>query len=202
MFTFAARTRDSAVVWPSQFRHWQVGLPLLGLAALGTGMLPGCSTSEAHQSPSLETSEILELIQEGRNRNDPKNDVEVDLGKFRVTHATTDGSESLLLVDFQLLAVLPSQRQQALEASLPASTYRLRDAVIALVQKTDTEHLTDPSLAYFKSELVAAINRILQERLIKDVVFSDFSVHDAHNAPFPTTATGGAEKKKSSGHGH
>lgn len=190
MFRFVACLSDDA----------GLGLLVLALAALGT--LPGCSTSDAHSSPSLETSEILELIQEGSNRSDPKNDVEVDLGKFRVTHATTDGSQSLLLVDFQLLAVIPSQKQPALEAALPASTYRLRDAVIALVQKTETEHLTDPSLAYFKSELVAAINRILQDRLVKDVVFSEFSVHDAHNAPFPTTATGGAEKKKASGHGH
>jgi hypothetical protein len=125
MLTLATGSRDSA---------WLL-VSILGLAAVAGGILPGCSTSEAHQSPSLETSEILELIQEGRNRNDPKNDVEVDLGKFRVTHATTDGSESLLLVDFQLLAVLPSQRQPALEEALPASTYRLRDAVIALVKR-------------------------------------------------------------------
>jgi hypothetical protein len=202
MFTLAAGSRDSArsclAAPPNSRSTWA----LVGWMLLCTGVVTGCSSSEAHQSPSLETSEILELIQVGRNRNDPKNDVEVDLGKFRVTHATTDGSEKLLLVDFQILAVLPSQKQTVLEAALPASTYRLRDAVIALVQKTDTEHLTDPSLAYFKTELVAAINRILQERLVKDVIFSEFSVHDAHNAPFPTTATGGAEKKKSAGHGH
>jgi hypothetical protein len=49
---------------------------------------------------------------------------------------------------------------------------------------------------------VAAINRVLQERLVKDVVFSDFSVHDAHEAPFPTSSPAEAPKKKPSGHGH
>ena len=44
-------------------------------------------------------------------------------------------------------------------------------------------------------------DRVLQQRLIKDVVFSNFSVHDAHNAPFPTTTAGSPAKKKSSGHG-
>jgi flagellar basal body-associated protein FliL len=44
------------------------------------------------------------------------------------------------------------------------------------VQETESEQLTDPGLAFFRSEVVAAINRILQERLVKDVAFSEFSV--------------------------
>jgi flagellar basal body-associated protein FliL len=175
-----------------------VALALLGCAAF-TSL--SCSSSEEKPAASLEAAEILELISDGQRRNDPKNDVEVDLGKFRVTHSVGESGEVLLLVDFQLFAVLPGEKQPAIDAALPTYSNRLRDAVISLVQSIDTEHLTDPSLAFLKAEIIAGANRVLQERLVKDVVFSNFSVHDAHMAPFPTTTSGGEAKPKKSGHG-
>ncbi len=166
------------------------------------GAASSCSRAEPAHNDSGEAGEILELINEGQNKIDPQGYAEVDLGKFRVTHAVAGDDEALLLVDFRLYGVLPVERQQVLEQALPTYNNRLRDAVISLVQRTDTEHLTDPSLAFFKAELVAAVNRVLQQRLVRDVVFSDFSVHDAHEAPFPTSSSGGAPAKKPSGHGH
>jgi len=180
-------------------RCWNlVALALLGCAAL-TSL--SCSSSEEKPAGSLEAAEILELISQGQRRNDPLNDVEVELGKFRITHSVGDKDEVLLLVEFQLIAVVPGEKQPALGAALPTYSNRLRDAVISLVQSIDTEHLTDPSLAYLKAEMIAGANRVLQERLVKDVVFSNFSVHDAHMAPFPTTTSGGEAKPKKSGHG-
>lgn len=175
-----------------------IALTLLACAAL---LSASCSGSKAKSAASLEAAEILELINEGVKRNDPHSDIEIDLGKFRVTHAVSKEDEVLLLVEFQLFAVLSKQKQAELQAALPTYSNRIRDAVIGLVQKTDTEHLTDPSLTFLKAEVVSAANRVLQDRLIKDVAFSDFSVHDAQNAPFPTTTSGGEEKKKPSGHG-
>ncbi len=174
------------------------------VASAGGGTSSSCSSTEKKPAASAEANEILELISDGQRKIDPQGYVEVDLGKFRVTHAVggTD-DEALLLVDFQLYGVLPLERKEALEHALPTYNNRLRDAVISLVQRTDTEHLTDPSLAFFKAELVADVNRILQQRLVKEVVFSNFSVHDAHDAPFPTSSSGGEPKKKpAGGHGH
>lgn len=173
------------------------------LSLLGSVCITGlaCSTSDDEGVALLEAAEILELINEGRDENDPRGDVEVDLGKFRVTHAVGDEEEVLLLVDFQLFAVLSGQKQAALEAALPAYGNRLRDMVISLLQSIDTEHLTDPSLAYLRAEMIAGINRVLQERLVNGVAFSNFSVHDAHLAPFPTTTTSSDVKPKKQGHG-
>ncbi len=78
----------------------------------------------------------------------------------------------------------------------PGATAGLRT-----IQSIATENLRDPNLAYSKAELIGGINRVLHQRLLKDVVFSDFSVHDAHQAPFPTTATADKEKPKKAGHG-
>ncbi len=165
-----------------------------------------CSDSVDHGAASLEAAEILGLIREGSAEHDPRGDAEVDLGRFRVTHAVGNEEEVLLLIDFQLIAVVSSQKQLALEAALPAYSNRLRDMVISLLQSTDTEHLTDPSLAYLKAEIIAGINRVLQNRLVKNVAFSNFSVHDAHLAPFPTSTAGSSDKPKKSahagGHGH
>ncbi len=177
---------------------------LTALFLAGTAAASGlsCSRGESDSSASIEAGEILELINDGQRKIDPRGYVEVDLGKFRVTHAAHGDDEALLLVDFQLYGVLPAEKREALEHALPTYNNRLRDAVISLVQRTDTEHLTDPSLAFFKAELVAGVNRVLQERLVRDVVFSDFSVHDAHEAPFPTSNSRGQPPKKAAGHGH
>jgi flagellar basal body-associated protein FliL len=180
--------------------HTSAGaLAALCLVASAGGSASSCSSSEQHAASS-EAREILELINEGQKKIDPQGYVEVELGKFRVTHAVNGDDEALLLVDFRLFGVLPKERQEALEHALPTYNNRMRDAVISLVQKTETEHLTEASLALFKAELVAAINRVLQERLVKEVVFSDFSVHDAHEAPFPTSSPTAPPKKKSGGH--
>ena len=176
-------------------------LVLLSLLTSASFSSLACSSSTNHPAASLEAAEILELISEGREVNDPRGDVEVDLGRFRITHVVGDEEEVLLLVDCQLCAVISRQKQAAFETALPAYSNRLRDMVISLLQSTDTEHLTDPSLAYLKAETIAGINRVLQQRLVKDVAFSNFSVHDAHLAPFPTSAAGGEEKPKKSGTG-
>jgi flagellar basal body-associated protein FliL len=180
--------------WPRLRRVF--ALSLLSCAAASS---LSCSHSDEKSAAALEAAEILELVNEGQN--DPRSDVEIDLGTFRVTHAVGRDDEILLLVDFQLYGVLSQHKQVALDAALPGYSNRVRDAIISLVQSIDTEHLTDPSLAFLKSEIIASINRVLQQRLVKDVVFSNFSVHDAHNAPFPTTTSGPPPKKKSSGHG-
>jgi hypothetical protein len=171
----------------------------LGLLMCVAAACASCSDSNEKSAAALEAAEILELVSEGQS--DPRSDVEVDLGTFRVTHAVAEGDEELLLVDFRLYGVLSGRKQAALDEALPAYINRVRDAIISLVQSIDTEHLTDPSLAFLKSEIIASINRVLQQRLVKDIVFSNFSVHDAHNAPFPTTTAGPPAKKKSSGHG-
>lgn len=172
----------------------------LGLLASVAAACVSCSHSDDKSAAALEAAEILELVNEGQN--DPRSDIEIDLGTFRVTHAVAQDDEELLLVDFRLYGVLSEHKQAALLEALPGYSNRVRDAIISLVQSIDTEHLTDPSLAFLKSEIIASINRVLQQRLIKDIVFSNFSVHDAHNAPFPTTTSGPPPKKKSSGHGH
>jgi flagellar basal body-associated protein FliL len=150
--------------------HRRAGMVAWGVLCL---LLVGCGRS-SRPAAGMEASELLEIIQQQQER-DPSAYVESDLGTFRVSHPLP-GGEGQIVVSFHLYGVLPPARQSRLKQLLPTYENRVRDAVISHVQRTQTEHLTDPSLAYFKAELVAAINRVLQDRVMADVVFSDYSV--------------------------
>jgi flagellar basal body-associated protein FliL len=158
--------------------------------------LAGCG-HDAQSAAELEAAELLRLIQKQKHQ-DPSAYVEADLGKFRVSHVVNDGHEQVH-VSFHLVGILPPDRVSRLEELRPAYENRLRDAVISLVQKTETEHLTDPSLSYFKAEVVGAVNRVLQDRVLADAAFSDFSIDPAGQAAWSHMGGG----SRSSGHrGH
>jgi hypothetical protein len=169
----------------------------LAALALAICLTAGCGQTEKKSAAELDASGLLALLQE-RHQVDSKHFVEVDLGRFRVVHKL-DSGEGHLYVQFHLFAILPEDRQSRLAELWPQFEKRARDAIIALVQRTETEHLSDPSLSFFKEEVTAGINRILQERLLVDVVFSDFSTDAEPGMPWSVPA--GEAKPKSSGHG-
>jgi hypothetical protein len=139
---------------------------------MAAGCLGGCG-KPAKSAAEMDAGELLAMLQE-RQHVDAKRFIEADLGRFRVAHKLSSG-EGLLYLQFHLYGVLPQERQPRLDQVWPQFEKRARDAVISLVQRSESEHLSDPSLSLFKEELVETINRVLQERLIVDVAFSDFS---------------------------
>jgi flagellar basal body-associated protein FliL len=165
--------------------------------ALAACLLAGCGKQQAKSAAEMDAGELLALFQE-RQHADAKNFVETDLGRFRVPHKLASG-EGQLYVQFHLFGVLPQERQARLAELWPKYEKRVRDAVIHLVQRTETEHLSDPSLTFFKEEVAAIVNRVLQERLLADVAFSDFSTDREPGMPWSLPIT---EAKPPSGGGH
>ena len=178
------------------FRCFVLTIGLLGALA------SGCS-KPTKSAVEMDAGELLALFQE-RQHVDAKNFAETDLGRFRVAHKLSSG-EGQLYVQFHLFGILPQERQPRLLQLWPQFEMRARDAVISLVQRTETEHLSDPSLAYFKEEVAASINRVLQERLLIDVAFSDFSTDREPGMPWsaPNDAkpSGGGQGGGGGGHG-
>jgi hypothetical protein len=170
-------------------------LAVLCFALLSAGWLAGCG-KPAKSAAELDASELLALFQE-RQHVDTKGFLEANLGRFRVAHKLSSG-EGQLYVQFHLFGILPQERQQRLAQLWPQFEKRARDAVISAVQRTETEHLSDPSLIIFKEEVVETINRVLQERLIVDVAFSDFSSDREPGMPWSLPD---AETKESRGRG-
>ena len=135
----------------------------------------GCS-SKSDDVEALQTAALLELI-DGHQSHDPHKSVEVELGRFQITHPLD--RNGVLYIEFHLYGILPEERRADLQKSLPAHSIRIRDAVISLIQKTEADQFGDPELALLRAEMVTAINRVLQERLLKDVAFSELSIQRA-----------------------
>jgi len=168
-----------------------------GFAACGIALWLFCGCGQKTQSTALlDASELLELIQDHKP-GESKNYVEQDMGRYRVSHALA--TEGQVLVQFHLFGLVPPQRKDKLAALLPKYEKRIRDAVISLVQRTETEHLTDAGLAYFKAELVSAVNDVLQDRILAEAVFSDFSIDPVGATAWSSPAA--EAKPKEGGHG-
>jgi flagellar basal body-associated protein FliL len=166
---------------------------LIALAPL----LAGCGESGS-QASEMEAMELLDMLEDQQMTHDPRTQIEVDLGRFRVTHANP-GADGQLFVQFHLFGILPEARAAKLEEVRPHFENRLRDAIISLIQHSDVEQLSDPSMAFFRAELVGTINRVLQDRLVKDVAFSELSI-STYAVPWANDP-GKEKEKKSGGHG-
>jgi len=118
---------------------------------------------------------ILSLIADKEKKHDPRLYMEVDLGEFRVSRPGLSEDE-IVVVKFQIFGVLNEQDHAKFVESSLGREQRLRDAVLSVVHRTDLDQLIDPSLDDVKSELVAGINRILENDFLRDVAFSTFSM--------------------------
>ena len=134
----------------------------------------GTAKKSSSHAGSVDTAELLDLLEVGGHQ-DPSRFVEVEIGTFRVTHKLADEGTPLV-VKFRLFGVVSESKEERLMHELPRYEKRIRDAVISLVQKTEAEQLAEPGLKWLKAELVATINRVVQDRALSGIAFSDFSL--------------------------
>lgn len=149
---------------------------LIVVCATTSLSLTGCGSTPPVKSPALlDSIKLLELAADKREDVDPKTLLEVKLGDFKVTHAS-NVPEQLVNIKFTLYGVLPDSKKDAFEASLKKNQQRLRDAVLSFVHRADFEIITDPTLVGLKSELLVPINQTLETNVVRDIVFSSYSV--------------------------
>ena len=155
-----------------------------GHAGAGHGKKSAGHGSSPHSAPKRSAggraaddgAELLDLLEVG-GQSDPSRFVELEIGSFRVTHQLADEGEQLV-VKFRLFGIVSESKEERLHHELPKYESRIRDAVISLVQKTEAEQLAEPGLKWLKAELVGAINRVVQDRALSGVAFSDFSLEE------------------------
>ena len=126
-------------------------------------------------SQAGDVGRILSLIADKEKKHDPRLYMEVDLGEFRVTRPG-DEEDDIVVVKFQIFGVLNERDKLKFDESALGREQRLRDAVLSVVHRSELDELMDPALDKVKSELVAAINRILENDFLRDVAFSTFSM--------------------------
>ncbi|MGC4003567.1 MAG: flagellar basal body-associated FliL family protein [Pirellulales bacterium] len=128
---------------------------------------------------------------------------EVDLGRFSVT-SFDQTTNNTLLIDFHLYGTVAEEPAPKEGDHAPADAhgghgkkkdageepedpskfgkllkknkFRFRDQVIVIVRNTSPADLSDPALGLIKRQILAKTNSLLGEPLLKEVVFSEFSV--------------------------
>lgn len=145
------------------------------LVALVCG-ISGCGSKEQPKhSAALSGAELLDILEDDLKRHDPKDFVEVELGKFKISRVVPE-VEHAVNVKFQLIAVVHSQKKEEFTEAVQQYEKRIRDAVIAVIQQAEIERLTDPTLQSLKDELISTVARVTRTRLLKDVAFSEFGM--------------------------
>ncbi len=141
-------------------------LVLLSVSLLSAG----CGNSEPIEM--LDAQALLNRYQQDRRRHDPTSFSEVDLGEFFVSKHVAPNTFQVRL---HIFGVVPDNQQSQFSSLIEPHTQRVRDAVISAVRRSELEQLRDPSLGWLKAELLTTINRNLQMRILRDIVFTDFS---------------------------
>lgn len=161
-----------------KIRTWQwVLVALLGLA-LGSlcASLTGCGKSD-DPTKIGDPGKLLEDYDRSRRKHDPIRFEEVDLGEYFTTKYIE--GQGTYTVRFHLYAVVDRAQKQELLDAIAAREKRMRDIVLTTVGKTELEYYREPTLGWLRSELIAAVNRSLHTRVVRDVVFSEFSFERA-----------------------
>ncbi len=131
---------------------------------------------------------------------------EVDLGRFSITAYDQTTNNTILIDFHMFGAVLEEPKEHKEEAPaadahgghggghgapknaseeedtskfgklLKKNKHRFRDQVIVIVRNTSPADLADPALGLIKRQILAKTNSLLGEPLLKEVIFSEFSV--------------------------
>jgi hypothetical protein len=148
-----------------------VSYPPLLLACCFWFVLAGCQDG-GDGDDVFDTTALLAKYEKGRQKHDPLHFSEVDLGNYLITQRH---EPNIYYIRFQLYGVISDQQKSQFDEALATHRDRTRGAVRATVQNSSLKHLSDPSLCWLKAELIAEINRALRARILRDVVFQDFS---------------------------
>ncbi|MFO7902121.1 MAG: hypothetical protein ACQESR_10730 [Planctomycetota bacterium] len=131
----------------------------------------GCGDSE--RASVVDARSLLERYQEDRRRHDPLHFSEVEIGKFAVTQRR---EPAIFYIRFHLFGVVPDDRLDRFKSRMETYGERVRAEVRTTTQKCELKKLNDPSLKWLKSELISSINRVVGDPMLRDVVFSEFSL--------------------------
>jgi flagellar basal body-associated protein FliL len=102
-------------------------------------------------------------------------EVEVDLGQYSLT-AFQPASNTTLLVDFHLYGTVRAADAGLFADRFEESKHRIRDQVIVTVRCAEMTDFADPGLALIKRQILEKSNATLGRRLLRGVVFSDFTL--------------------------
>jgi flagellar FliL protein len=159
----------------SRLRHVLIGGAILLVVALeglaAWVLFPG----EATRAPAAEGAEHPPTADPLAPEDSHEARKEVDLGEFSVT-SFQPVSGTTLSINFHLYGAVLEADDAEFHELFEENRHRFRESVIVIVRSSDLADLTDAGLGLIKRKVLEKTNRALGEPLLKDVVFSEFSL--------------------------
>ncbi len=131
----------------------------------------GCAWSGAVKPPAEHKKGEAEPAGEGEGDGT----VEIDLREYSVT-VFQAASNSTMRIDFHLYGIVAKEKEPRFKQLLEKNQARLREQVVQTIRGAQLADLNDdPSLGLIKRTILAKVNTILGEPLLKDLIISDFA---------------------------
>lgn len=141
--------------------------------------LPSASKTAAMAGATLEAgAQAAASAGQGELPKPPEDvadQVEVDLGEFSIA-AYQPVSETTLRADFHLWGMVHQKDYDEFLTLMEDNLHRFREQVIVIIRLADVNDLTDPGLGLIKRKILEKTNQTLGKRLLRVVIFDDFSL--------------------------
>lgn len=136
---------------------------------------PGDDETQDEAAPAAEKPELPDPKDRGLPAGPASaGDHEVDLGQFSLTvYQPTAGTT--LLVDFHLYGTIRSKDESVFSERLEKHKHRIRDQVIVTIRSAEIADFADPGLGLIKRQVLEKSNTLLGKRLLRSIMFSDFT---------------------------
>lgn len=143
----------------------------------GPSAAPGMAKAESKSAKSAKEADETKGEAGNDSDGEEKEQLEVDLGEFRVTSYRPE-SNSTWYIDFHLFGAVEKTQQGDFDARFEKHKHRLRDQVLVIVRSMNRNDLADPGLGLIKRQILEKTNRTLGKTLLRSVVFSEFSFQE------------------------
>jgi flagellar basal body-associated protein FliL len=102
--------------------------------------------------------------------------VEVELGTFDVSiHQHV--SNTTLVVNVKVMATVAESEKSTFDSLLAAKNNRLRERILIELRSADVTELTDPGLGLIKRRILEKSNRLFEQPIIKEIIFSNYAFY-------------------------
>ncbi len=136
-------------------------------------LIPSAAADPQAVEAAIRAAEA-DLMGNKKERVNVEDEIEVDLGQFRVT-SYQPATDTTFRVNFHLFGTIAEEDKDEFDVLKEANEARLREQVNVIVRAAEIPELTDPTLGLIKRRILDKINRILGKQLVKGVIFSDMS---------------------------
>lgn len=135
--------------------------------------IPSAAADPQASEAAIKAAEA-ELLGDKEENTEVEDEIEVDLGEFRVT-SYQPATDTTFRVNFHLFGTIVEEDKDEFDVLKEANEARLREQVNVIVRSAEIPDLTDPNLGLIKRRILDKINRILGKQVVKGVIFSDMS---------------------------